>query len=262
MVRNALLLFLLMGLPLTAGERWLAAPVPDSPPVNQLRTDGNACGPACLLDALRSGGPKWRASIARIPGPTDTEQIKAIIRGVGRRGSALDPSRRRWNGRFGVNATDLAAMANDLRSERWMRTVKTSVLFQDEGDSQADLLRKTHKSLASSLKRELPPILRLRRVAWRAPEGSPTKAWLTIKRHFVVLTGLPAKLPRGATSFRVTYHDPWGGHRFEGIIRVTDDKTKGLPTLVADFPKSKIGRDLVRPHEPTCLSLSSAVGIF
>jgi hypothetical protein len=259
-LKVALLLFI--GLPLQAKEGWLAAPYPGSPPANQLRTNGNACGPACLLDAFRSGGEKWGSSIARIKGSTDTEKIKGIIMGVGRRPSRLDPTKTRWSKRIGVNATDLADMANELRSERWMRSVKTKVLFMGERETQTERLRQTHKLLASSLKRELPPVLRLRRVAWRSPEGSDQKAWLTIKRHFIVLTGLPAKLPRGATSFPVTYHDPWGGYQYQGTIRVTDDKTRGLPTLVADFPKSKIGRDLVRRNEPTCLSLSSAIGLF
>ncbi|MGC6457818.1 MAG: hypothetical protein ACON4R_05555 [Akkermansiaceae bacterium] len=261
MVRS-IALFLLIAFPLKGREGWLTASVPNSPPANQLQTDGNACGPACLLDAFRSGGEKWRSSIARIKGTTDTARIRAIILGAGRRPSRLDPTKTRWSKRAGVNAIDLADMANELRGERWMRTVKSSVFFKKERETQSDLLRRTHKQLASALKRELPPILLLRRVAFRSPQGSIQKSWLTIKGHFVVLTGLPTKLPRGTTSFPITYHDPWGGYQYKGTIRITDQQTSGLPTLVADFPKSKIGRDLVRKNEPTCLSLSSAVGLF
>lgn len=263
MARSLLfLLFLGTILPLAAQDQWLTTPVPDSPPVNQLHTDGNACGPACLLDAFRSGGAKWRKSLARIEGKDDAAKLKKIILTYGRRGSRLDPGRYRWNGRFGINLTDLGDIANELRTERWMPEVKTSILFRKKRESQEALLKRTHRLLSTSLKKGLPPILRVRRVAWRANAGSDVKAWLTVKRHFLVLTGLPAKLPRDATSFPVTYHDPWGGHRYRGTIQITDQKSSGLPTLVARFPESRIGRKLIRQNEPACLSLSSALGLF
>ena len=265
MVRSLALLFgatLTLTLTLAAGENWLAAPVPSSPPVNQLRTDGNACGPACLVDAFRSGGPKWRASIAQIKGSNDAARVKNLILQYGRKGSRLDPARYRWNGRFGINATDLTDIANELRSERWMRKVKAKVLFRDKGDTPEELLQETHQHLSASLKRKLPPILGIRRVAWRSPKGTSIQAWLTVKRHFVVLTGLPAKLPRDATSFPVTYHDPWGGKKFRGTIRIPGPKTQGLPTLVADFPNTTVGQSSLQKEEASCLSLSSAIGLF
>lgn len=261
MARSLFFLFLTL-LPLPAEPKWLTAPIPDSPPVNQLRTDGNACGPACLLDAFRAGGPKWRKSIAQLDGTSDDAKLKTLILTYGRSGSRLNPERYRWNGRFGINLTDLADIANELRHERWMPKVKTWVLFQKQKESQRTLLKRVHADLASSLKKGFPPILRVRRVAWRTPEGAETKTWLAVQRHFLVLTGLPAKLPRRATSFAVTYHDPWGGHRYQGTIKITDATTSRLPTLVADFPRSKIGSDLIRQGEPSCLSLSSTLGLF
>ena len=153
-------------------------------------------------------------------------------------------------------------MANEMRSERWMSTVKQEIFFKTGREDAPDLLKRVHKSLSSSLKKGLPPILRIRRVAWRAPKGSGTKSWLTLKRHYLVLTGLPAKLPRKATSFAVTYHDPWGGKRLQGTVRISDARSAGMATLIADFPKSVIGRSLVSKGEPTNLSLSSAIGLF
>ncbi len=245
-----------------ASAHWLTVPVPNSPPVNQLRTDGNACGPACLLDAFRSGGEKWRKSIGKIEGDSDTAKIKKIIYQFGKRGSRLDPKRARWNGRFGVSGTDLADMANEIRSEGWMGTVKQEIFFKQPRESDLELLKRIHHRFAMSLKKGLPPVLRVRRVAWRAPKGSSTKSWLAVKRHYLVLTGFPAKLPKKATSFIVTYHDPWGGKKYQGSIRVPDARSAGLATVIADFPKSTIGKSLVKKGEPTCLSLSSAIGIF
>ncbi|MFT6181200.1 MAG: hypothetical protein ACJAQT_002224 [Akkermansiaceae bacterium] len=256
------LLFLLGSTVLQAAPNWLAAPVPHSPPVNQLRTDGNACGPACLLDAFRAGSTKWQTSIAKVEGKTDTAKLKKIIRVYGKRGSQLDPKRARWNGRFGVGGSDLADMANELRRERWMGTVKQEIFFKTPRETNLTLLKRAHKRLSTSLKNGLPPILRVRRVAYRAPLGSSTKSWLAVKRHYLVLTGLPAKLPKNATSFVVTYHDPWGGKSYQGSVHIPDAKSAGLATLVADFPKSTIGKTLVRKGEPTCLSFSSAIGVF
>ncbi len=256
------LLFLLSLQVLQAAPDWLAAPAPTSPAVNQLRTDGNACGPACLLDSFRAGSEKWRASVAKIDGKTDTAKIKKIIYTHGKRGSRLDPKKARWNGRYGVNGIDLADMANEMRRERWMGTVRQEIFFKTSRETDLALLKRVHKRLSNSLKKGLPPTIRVRRVAFRAPSGSSTKSWLSVKSHFLVLTGLPAKLPKNATSFPVTYNDPWGGKKFQGSISIPDAQSIGLSTLVAKFPSTTVGKSLVRRGEATCLSLSSAIGLF
>jgi hypothetical protein len=257
-----LALFLIFFLPLHAQEGWIATPVRDSPPVNQLRTSGNACGPACLLDAFRSGSKKWQASIAQFKGDSDTQKIIGIIKAYGKKGSYLDPKRARWNTRQGVSAQDLVSMANEMRTGMWMGTVKQTLFFPKGRETATVLLHSTHRSLSKALNKGLPPILGIRRVTLRAPEKNTVPIWLTVKRHFVVLTGLPERLPKNATSFRVTYHDPWGGKDCQGSIRITDNQTRTLGTLIADFPNSKIGRDLVRRGESSELSLSSAIGLF
>lgn len=256
------ILFLAFFLPLDAQEGWLSTPVRESPPVNQLRTSGNACGPACLLDAFRSGTQKWQSSIAQIEGESDTQKIIGIIKSFGKRASHLDPKRARWNTRQGVSAQDLVSMANEMRTGMWMGTVKQALFFPKGRQTSAELLQTTHQSLVKALRKGLPPILGIRRVALRAPARNTAPIWLTVKRHFVVLTGLPDKLPKNATSFRVTYHDPWGGKKCEGTIRITSDQNRALGTLIADFPDSKIGRDLINRGESTELSLSSAIGLF
>jgi len=234
MTLKALFVFsFIISLPLHAAPKWLTAPNPTAVPVNQLRTDGNACGPACLLDAFRAGSSKWQSSIAKIEGENDTAKVKKIIYGYGKRGSRLDPKKARWNARYGVNGTDLADMANELRSQKWMGTVKQEIFFKTSRETDLALLKRVHRRLSSSLKKGLPPIMRIRRVAFRSPQGSSTKSWLAVKRHYLVLTGLPAKLPANATSFAVTYHDPWGGKSYQGTVQISNMHTTGLATLVA-----------------------------
>jgi len=259
---RAISLWLLLALPLFAQTNWLDAPVPDSPAVNQLRTSGNACGPACLLDAFRSGGEKWRKSLEKISGDTDTTKIIAIIKGHANKASRLDKTKARWNPRAGISGADLADMANEMRTSAWMGTVKFKTLFRASPQSSPDLLQRTHRSLTKSLKKGFPPIISIRRMAYRRISNSQTKGWLSVKRHYVVLTGLPEKLPANATSFEVTYHDPWGGKALKGTIQIADAKTHSLATLIANFPDSKIGRNLIKGGEPTVLSFSSALGLF
>ncbi|MDG2399993.1 MAG: hypothetical protein P8M04_05430 [Akkermansiaceae bacterium] len=256
------LIFFISSLGAVATPEWLFAPAVDAPPANQLLVDGNACGPACLLDAFRAGSEKWRASISKIEGNSDSEKIRTIISDYARRPSSLDPKKARWNGHYGIASPDLVAMANELRSEQWMGAVKQEIFFKNSREKETALLARVHDKLSRSLKKGLPPILRIRRVAWRAPKGSTTKNWLTVKAHFVVLTGLPTKNPKESTSFKVTYHEPWGGKNLSGTIHVPDAKSAGITTLIASFPGSDIGKKLVRHSEPTCLSLSSAIGLF
>lgn len=45
-------------------------------------------------------------------------------------------------------------------------------------------------------------------------------------------------------------------------LLVVDAKTHPLATLIADFPDSKIGKNLIQGGEPTVLSFSSALGLF
>jgi len=122
--------------------------------------------------------------------------------------------------------------------------VRQEIFFKTNRESDLALLKRTHKKLTRSLKKGLPPILRVRRVAYRSPNGTSTKAWLNLKSHYLVLTGITEKLSKNATSFSVTYHDPWGG------------------TLIAHFPDTSVGKSLVKKGEISSLSLSSAVGVF
>lgn len=262
MIASNYLIFFISSLTAAATPGWISAPFAGALPANQLLVDGNACGPTCLLSAFRAGSEKWRASISKIKGNSDSEKIRKIIYDYARRPSSLDPKKSRWNGHYGIASPDLVAMANELRSEKWMRSVKQEIFFKNSREKEAALLARVHDKLSKSLKKGLPPILRIRRVVWRTPKGSTIKNWLAVKAHFIVLTGLPEKLPKEKKSFKITYHDPWGGKSLSGRIHISDSKSAGVTTLIASFPESDIGKSLINRSEPNCLSVSSAIGLF
>ena len=169
-------------LPLSAQNNWLAAPNLTPSPINQLRASGNACGPACLLDAFQCGSEKWSDSAKAIKGESERSRLIKIIQSYGARPSKLIPTRRRWDQRGGVNAEDLTAMANEMRTRSWMGTVKQEILFKGSRETPAKLLQRSHTKLRKSLKKGLPPIMSIRRVALAAsrdqtsPLGSPSNA--------------------------------------------------------------------------------------
>jgi hypothetical protein len=249
-------------LPLSAQNNWLAAPNLTPSPINQLRTSGNACGPACLLDAFQCGSEKWSDSAKAIKGESERSRLIKIIQSYGARPSKLIPTRRRWDQRGGVNAEDLTAMANEMRTRSWMGTVKQEILFKGSRETPAKLLQRSHTKLRKSLKKGLPPIMSIRRVALRRIKGSNVSTWLTLKRHYLILTGLPESIKKNANSFPVSYRDPWGGRSLTGTVKIAAESQNGIATLVLDFPKSNVGENLVRKGEPVALSFSSAIGVF
>ena len=260
MVLKALLTFLLL-LPLSGQENWLPAPNLSPKPINQLRTSGNACGPACLLDAFQCGSEKWQFSAAQITGETQKEKLIKIIQSYGAKPSKQFPKQMRWNRKEGISAIDLASMANEMRKKSWMGSVRQRLFFREGKTNHLKHLHATHKRLAHSLKKGFPPILTIRRMALRSPVKGHPKSWLTVKRHYLVLTGLPKTLTQNATTSPVTYRDPWGGYSYRGTIRVPSRSEVSVNTSILDFPQSKIGKNLIRKGEATALSLSSMIGL-
>ena len=260
---------------LVAQEEWLYAPNANTTPINQLKASGNACGPAALLNASQMGEKKWQASFAAIPGQNDRNRILSLIKKYGIVRSAHIPTRLRYNSNKGINVADLTDMANDMRVSRWQPKLNYQLLFRDERTPSQRQLEETHALLRKSLKKGYPPVLHLQRVARRHFKRSQQIIWMPVKSHFVVLTGLPDRIPRGSTSFPVTYLDPWGGRHLRGIIRVPKAEFRALPVisghdvnnaispnLVAEFPKSRVGLSLVGKNEASALTLASAIGDF
>ncbi len=260
----------------SAQENWITAPnAYANEAVNQREAGYNACGPACLLDAYQSASQRWHKSLKPfLEKKTEKERITLIIRRHGIRPSLQFRGQLRWKHNSGVNIIDLGAMANEMRSGFFLEKLEAQVLFREEKETHQELVTRVHKKFKKSLKAGFPPIIDIRRVANRRIPRSGTKMWLTVQGHFVVITGFPEKLEKDADSFPVTYHDPWNGRKLKGHIRIPKGtffatppingkgKFYQSPTLVADFPYSRIGIHKVKKGEKHALTLSAAVGAF
>lgn len=239
------------------------APNPAATAANQLLVSGNACGPAALLNSFRFGNPHWQRAAAAVKGETDRDRILAVIREVGMRPSKHLPGRPRWS-RRGINLADLRDMANEMTAGHYLPQLSEEVFFLKPGETPAKLLRRVHRTLEHSLAKGLPPILSIRRHALRRPDGTALQ-WVIIDAHVVTLTSLPRKLDRTATSFPVTYIDPWGGKLRHGSIRIPpevilSDPFGQSPCLEAHFPQSSVGSKLIRKSEKSAIVLSAAIG--
>jgi hypothetical protein len=264
MWRRVLSEMLAVALAATAcGQETLNAPRMDVPPVNQLTVAGNACGPAALLNSFQSGNNDWRRAWDGVSGKTDRERILTVIREIGMRPSRHSTGRARWSKR-GVSVADLRDMAEEMGVGRYLPQPSEEVFFRQVRETPEKLLERVHQRLAKSLAKGLPPVLSIRRQAWRAEKGHPA-TWVTVDAHFVTLTSLPRKLPRGARSFPVTYIDPWGGKRLSGEIRLPSqpvfaDAEGRTSCLEAAFPQSSVGSKMLRRGEKSVVILAAAIG--
>lgn len=232
-------------------------------PANQLVVAGNACGPTALLNAFRFGNAAWQRASNSIAGDTDKQRIYTIIRESGMRPSNSIKGRPRWS-RKGVNIADLHDIGNELTRGHFLPLMSQEVLFLKPGETQEKLLRRVHGRFATSLAKGLPPVISLRRYALRRQDESPP-AWVVLDAHFVTLTVAPRKLEKNARSFPVSYIDPWGGKICEGAIAISDravlaNSAAGTPCLEAVFPQALVGKKLIRPGEPTALTVAAALG--
>jgi hypothetical protein len=240
-----------------AAERWLVAPG-QAAPVNQLGISGNACGPASLLNALLLGDENWRRAGLALEGSGDRERLTDMIRRYGLKPSVSLRDRQRWQVRHGMNLEDLTAMGNDMVVRQGLPAMRASIYQAADAAAAAKLLGSVHADLARSLGKGLPPVVSLRRHALRSPGKGPA-VWTAVLGHFVVITGMPKNLPRGASSFPVTYLDPWRGRRGQAEVRAALPSAFQLG-LVADFPDVAAGLDQVKKGEKTLLTLNAALG--
>lgn len=261
LLRNSLLL-------VVCGTALAAPPTRDAPnhqavPADQLVVAGNACGPTALLNALRFGSPAWQRAADAIAGETDKQRIYTVIRESGMRPSSSIKGRPRWS-RKGVNLVDLCDIGNELTRGHFLPLMSQEVLFVNPGESQEKLLARVHKRFETSLAKGLPPIISLRRYVHRSQKGKPPE-WVVLDAHFVTITAVPRKLERSATSFPVTYADPWGGKICQGSISIPNrgvlsDHAADSPCLEAVFPQAAVGKKLVRPGETSTLTVVAILG--
>ncbi len=241
----------------------VSAPRMDVPPVNQLAVAGNACGPAALLNSFQSGNDAWRRTWDGVTGNTDRERILTVIREIGMRPSGHSTGRARWS-RRGVSVADLRDMAEEMSAGRFLPQPADEVFFRKPTEAPERLLERVRHQLAKSLAKGLPPVLSVRRQAWRAEKANPA-SWVTVDAHFVTITSVPRKLSRGERSFPVTYIDPWGGRRLSGEIRLPQealfaDSQGRTSCLEAWFPQSSVGSKSVRRGEKTVVIVAAGIG--
>jgi hypothetical protein len=234
------------------------APNAGAAPVNQLSISGNACGPAALLASCRFGNESWQASANSLAGSTDKERLAHWIKRHGLRPSATLKGRMRWNS-GGINAEDLVAAANEMNRPLYLPTLALDDLFRRKGEKPAALLKRTRDCMDRSLSRGFPPVLSLRRFVLRGG------VWMPVQGHFVTITGVQTKIPKGETGIRISYIDPWGGKKFEGFLKVADcailaGDAGATPCLVAEVPDSNIGKKEVKRGEETAVVPAAVIG--
>jgi hypothetical protein len=241
------------------GQVDIVAPNSSFPPVNQLKISGNACGPAALLNAFGFGNKKWQEVGAAVPGKNDRSKLTYVIRGYG-----LKPSRHlerlRWTKSHGVNLLDLADMANEMRGSRWLPKIGSEVFVKERHELDSVLLRRIHSKLAYSLKKGLPPIISLQRLAEPSQNAASPLNWRIVHGHFIVLTALPSRLERSASSFSFQYVDPWGGQTHTGTIHVHPNRR--YPGALAVIPNSEVGKHNLKRGERSVVTVSAALGDF
>lgn len=257
------LLIPLLALSAMAAPATREAPNPMAVPANQLVVAGNACGPAALLNAFRFGNPNWQRASDAIAGNDDRERIQRIIREIGMRPSKHTPGRPRWS-RRGVSLADLHDMADEMVAGHFLPQFSEEVFFLTPRESPEKLLRRVHRRLETSLAKGLPPVVSLRRYAFRKSPGKAAQ-WTVIDAHFVTLAAIPRKFDKSARSFPVRYIDPWGGKHCEGVIGVPTqplmvDQAGNSCCLEAVFPQSTVGKNTVRKGEETILAVAAALG--
>ncbi len=165
-------------------------------------------------------------------------------------------------------------MANEMRRGFTLPQLKYQQFFRKDKETHHDLMARIHRSFKKSMKAGFPPIISIRRVANRKIPRGGGRMWLTLQGHFVLITGFPKSIGTTDEAMVVSYRDPWTGKDHMGRIRFPkstfwaapsiqkDGRVYKNPTLVADFPSSRIGIKKVRKGEQHALTLASGIGAF
>ena len=244
-----------------AGEM-LTAPNKKASPINQRRAYGNACGPASLLNAFQYGSSKWQNIFYAIPGTNSKTRIRYVVSKWGERPSLHIKGIKRWDPKQGINLLDLTDMANEMRDSHFTPRIKNEILTRKSRQKQIELLHHSHKLITKSLKKGLPPILSIRRYAYRDSDEVGAKSWWPIRAHFIVVIETPKKISRSATSYHIKYVDPFGGYTRNGVIHTDTGDFSNSPFLAATMPGASIGRALLRDGEETVLTFPSIIGCW
>jgi len=227
----------------------------------------NGCGPASLISAYRFGSKKWNKAINKIEGLSDEEKFDYLVKKHGNIFSKHLRAQKRFDEKHGINIVDLTDLANEFHQKHQLNLPELvyNSHFLKGKMSHNELLKKTHKTLKSSLSKGFPPLLSVKTFA---QQGS---RWSQIHGHFVVLLEIPHSIPRDATSFKIKYMDPWGGKNKVGEIKLPEKSfyainvaTKKLeprrsPLLEVDFSDSILGTQGLKANQPFATTLAFSI---
>jgi len=260
MLRWIFLMLLSLAQPALAADDLLRAANDTASPINQRRAYGNACGPASLLNAFQYGDKKWQQAFHAVPGHNSRTRIRSVVVTWGNRPSKHIMGVNRWNSKQGINLLDLTDMANEMLGPHSLPKIKYEILTRKPGGNQNKLLQRSHDRISSSLKKGLPPILSIRRYAYRYSKEVGGKSWWPIRAHFIVVIEVPKKIPLNAISYPFKYVDPFGGFTRTGTINTDTASFTDSPFLSATMPGALIGKSFVKAGEETILTYSAIIG--
>ncbi len=253
-------IFLLIAMhTILSGAEIIRAENTNASPTNQRRAHGNACGPASLLNAFHYGSKRWQRAFNAVPGDDSKTRINYVISRWGLKPSKHIEGVRRWN-QQGINLVDLQDVANEMCDYHWLPKIKYEVLTRAPDEAATTLLQRSHQRIVKSLKKGLPPILCIRRYAYRNSKELKTKSWWPISAHFIVIIETTTTLKNSPNSYRIKYVDSYGGHTHEGTIHTSSGSFTNSPFLGASLPSATIGNTLIKKGEATTLTFSAVLG--
>lgn len=260
MVFRYSLLFLLIMHSVLCGEEMLRAANQKASPINQRRAFGNACGPASLLNAFQYGTEKWQQAFEAIPGHNSNTRIRHLVTTWGEQPSKHIEGVQRWNKHHGINLVDLHDIANEMCEAHRLPEIQYQILTREKNELQASLLKRTHQLITTSLNEGLPPILSIRRYAYRESKELASKSWWPIRAHFIVIIEVTKNLGPDSRSFKIKYVDPYGGFTREGTLHTDTGGFKESPFLGATLPSALIGKSFIKKGEDSVLTCSAVMG--
>lgn len=189
-----------------------------SRPVAQATLGENACGPCAVLNALKFGGFRERATARSIKGFADADRVRTIIEEFGTVPSDVYPERPRYQPSSGMCNRELLGLARDIAAAGGLRTLAGAFLDRASDTPPGVHLGEVFAKLRRSLDAGFPPIVLIRSFAAVEKTNATGYEWSGLAGHWVTVVSLPDKLPAGAVSFTMRVADSETGAIQEAFV--------------------------------------------